>query len=334
MRSSRTRRRFTQSVAAVLAALALPATAAQDYPSRPIRLIVPFPPGGTTDAAARVFAAALQERLGQPVVVDNRPGAGSIIGVEAVARAAPDGYTLLFGESGGMAVLPALKKKVPYDPVRDFTAIGFVARSPHVLVVNPKVPAHSLAEFIDYVKSRPGELYYGSAGYGAPGHIIMELLELQARINVIHVPFKGGGPALQALVAGEIDMMMMGPAGLTPRVDTGQLRALAQTGPTRHPMIPNVPTMRELGTDVMFGREVNVMSWFGVLGPARVAQPIVLRLNRDMAAVLAQPNVQKRLIDIGCEAEAMSPKAFTQFIGVENRKWAQVLAAAHIEQID
>ncbi|MCC6473288.1 MAG: tripartite tricarboxylate transporter substrate binding protein [Burkholderiales bacterium] len=319
--------RFLLAAAAALAVTALSATA-QEYPNRPLRLIVPVPPGGTTDTLARVVAPALQERLKQAVVVENRPGAGSVIGIEAVARSPADGYTLLFGGSDGMAVLPSVKKKVPYDPVKDLTSVGFLAFSPLVLVVNAKMPVKSFAEFVEYARARPGKLHYGSSGFGSILHMGMELIELQARVDAAHVPFQGGGPALQALVAGQLDLMMMGPTGMAQRAEAGQLRILGQTGSTRLAVLPNVPTMRELGT------EITVTSWFGVLGPAGLAQPIVLRLNREIASLLAQPAVQKRFIDVGCEPETMSPEAFSQFIAAENRKWVQVVKSARIELID
>ncbi|MCC6474473.1 MAG: tripartite tricarboxylate transporter substrate binding protein [Burkholderiales bacterium] len=320
-------------MAATLAALALSA-AGQEYPSRPIRLIVPFAPGGTTDLAARLLGEGLRERLGQPVVVENRPGGGSVIGVETVGRAAPDGYTLLFGESGGMAVVPAIKKKAPYDPVRDFSAIGFVAHSPHALAINSKLPVRSLAGFIDYAKARPGKLNYGSSGPGSPSHMITGLFALQAHLDMVDVPFKGGSQALPALIAGEIDMMIIGPTGLTPFVEAGQLRVLAQTGRTRHPLLSSVPTMAELGTAVTIGREIDVTSWFGIFGPVGVGRPIVSSLNRQITAVLAQPAVQKRLIEVGCEVQTMSPEAFAQFVAAENRKWAQVITAVGINRVD
>lgn len=302
---------------------------AQDYPSRPIRLIVPFPPGGTTDTLARVFSQFLQERIGQPVVIDNRGGAGSQIGVEAGARATPDGYTLLFGPADGLALLPVVKKKVPYDTAKDFTPIAFVARSPLAYTVNPKVPVNTLAELVAHAKAKPGALRFGSAGFGSILHLGMELLLVQARIDMLHVPYKGGGPALQDLIAGQIDMMSPGPVGIAKRAEAGQLRVLAQTGPTRHPLLPNAPTTAELGM-----ADVLVVSWFGVLGPAGLPQPIVDQLSREIAAVLDQPAVKKRFIDVGCEADKMSPAEFGQFIAAETRKWAGVVKAAGIQQQD
>ena len=300
---------------------------AQDYPSRPIRLIVPFPPGGTTDTLARVFSQFLQERIGQPIVIDNRGGAGSQIGVDAGAKAPADGYTLLFGPADGLSLLPAVKKKVPYDTAKDFTPIAFVARSPLAYAVNSKLPVNTLAELIAYARSKPGALRFGSAGFGSILHLGMELLRVDARIDMLHVPYKGGGPALQDLIAGQIEMMSPGPVGIAKRAEAGQLRALAQTGPTRHPLLPNVPTTAELGMP-----ELQVVSWFGVLGPAGLPQPIVDQLSREIAAVLDQPAVKKRFIDVGCEADNMSPAQFGQFIAAETRKWAGVVKAAGLQQ--
>lgn len=305
------------------------AVRAQDYPNRPIRLIVPFPPGGTTDTLARVFSPALQERLGQPIVIDNRGGAGSQIGVEAGAKAAADGYTLLFGPADGLSLLPAVKKKLPYDALKDFTPVAFVARSPLAYSVSMKVPVKTLAELIDYAKSKPGTLHFGSAGFGSILHMGMELLRVHAKIDIVHVPYKGGGPALQDLIAGQVELVSAGPVGIAKRAEAGQLRILGQTGPTRHPLIPNVPTTTELGMP-----DVMVVSWFGIVGPAGLPQTIVDRLSRDVAAVLEQPAVKQRFIDVGCEAEQMSPSAFGQFIAAENRKWAEVVKAAGIEKQD
>ncbi len=302
---------------------------AQDYPSRPVRLIVPFPPGGTTDTLARVFSQFLQERIGQPVVIDNRGGAGSQIGVEAGARATPDGYTLLFGPADGLSLLPAVKKKVPYDTAKDFTPIAFVARSPLAYAVSTKLPVNTLAELIAYAKAKPGALRFGSAGFGSILHLGMELLRVHVRLDMLHVPYKGGGPALQDLIAGQIDMMSAGPVGIAKRAEAGQLRILGQTGPTRHPLIPNVPTTTELGMP-----EVMVVSWFGILGPAGLPQPVVERLSKDVAAVVDLPTVKQRFIDVGCEADKMSPAEFGQFIAAETRKWAGVVKAAGIQQQD
>jgi len=315
--------------AALLCAGALPAVHAQDYPNRPVRLIVPFPPGGTTDAIARVFAQYLQEKIGQAVVVDNRGGAGSQIGVEAGAKATPDGYTLLFGPADGLALLPVVKKKVPYDPIKDFTPIAFVARSPLAYAVNPNVPAKTLPEFIALAKSKPGALRFGSAGYGSILHLGMELLRVHAHIDILHVPYKGGGPALNDLLAGQIDIMSAGPVGIAKQAQAGRLRVLAQTGPTRHPLLPAIPTTKELGMP-----EMAVVSWFGLLGPAGLPQPIVDHMGKATAEVLDNPIVKERFINVGCEAEKMSAGEFGQFIAAENRKWAGVVKAAGLQLQD
>jgi len=316
-------------VAALVLAAAAPLALAQDYPNRPVRLVIPFPPGGTTDALGRVFAQALQERIGQPVVVDNRPGAGSQIGVDAVAKSSPDGYTLLLGPSDGLSIQPVLKKRIPYDPLKDFTPLALIARSPMVFAGSMKLPAKTLPEMVAYAKSNPGAVRFGSAGFGSIQHLTMELLRVSTGIDLVHVPYKGGGPALNDLIAGQIDLVAPGAVGIVPRAEAGQMRILAQTGPVRHALVPNVPTTTELGMP-----EVLVVSWFGVLGPAGVQQPIVDRLVREIAAVLDQPVVRQRFVDIGCEAALLSPSAFADFIAAENRKWAKIVAAAKIAQED
>jgi len=312
-------------IAAIFAGWMPTSVCAQDYPNRSIRLIVPYPPGGTTDALGRVYAQALQERIGQAVVVDNRPGAGSQIGVEAVARAPADGYTLLFGPSDGLAVLPALKKRLPYDPLKDFTPIALVARSPLVFASGMHVPARTLGELVALAKSRPGMLRFGSAGLGSIQHVAMELLQVSAGVSLAHIPYKGGGPALNDLIGGQIDVVDPGPVGIAKRGEAGQLRVLAQTGPSRHPLLPHTPTTTELGMP-----DVVVVSWFGLLGPPGLPPSIVERLARETAAVLDQPAVVQRFIDVGCEASLLAPAEFAEFIAAENRKWARTVAAAKI----
>ena len=302
---------------------------AQDYPNRPIKLIIPFAPGGTTDLVGRIYAQALQERLGQPVLVDNRPGAGSQIGTDAGAKAVPDGYTLLFGPADGLSIIPAMKKKVPYDPNKDFTPISMVATSPMVFVVNAQVPANSLAELIAYAKARPDTIRYASAGVGSILHLTMALLGTNQGLQMVHVPYKGGGPALNDLIAGQVDMMAGGPATAAKHVDSGRVRILAQTGRSRHPMIAGAPTTAELGY-----RGIAVESWFGLLGPLGLPQPIVERLLRETNAVLDQAAVKQRFIDAGCIAAPAGPAEFAQFIAEENRKWSQVVKAAGIPPQD
>ena len=315
---------------AIVTPSVFPAVAvAQDYPNRPIRLIVPYPPGGTTDALGRVFAQALQERIGQPVVVDNRAGAGSQIGVESGARAQPDGYTLLFGPSDGLAILPALKTRLPYDPHKDFTPIALLARSPLVFASGMHVPVKTLPEFVALAKAKPGALRFGSAGIGSIQHVAMELLRVSTGIELVHVPYKGGGPALTDLIGGQIDLVDPGPVGIAKRGEAGQLRVLAQTGPQRHPLLPNAPTTTELGMP-----EVLVVSWFGLLGPPGLPQSVVERLIKDTSAVLEQPALVQRFVDVGCEVSLLGPAAFAEFIAAEIRKWTRIVDAAKIPKQD
>ncbi len=322
-----------RSMSSVLAAFAFLAAAcaavvpshAQQYPNKPIRLIVPYPPGGVSDAVGRLVAQGLSERLGQTVVVDNRPGAGSQIGHEAQAKAAPDGYTLILGTADGLAILPVLRKRLPYDPIKDFTPIGLVARNPLIFAVSAKFPAHTLQEFVAYANAHPGAVRYGSAGIGSMPHFAVELLRTSAGIHLVHVPYKGGAPVMTDLIAGQIDMAATN-ADLAKRFhESAQIKVLAQASNTRHPLLPNIPTTAEAGMP-----DVVVSSYFGVLGPANLPQSIVARVSKDLATVVEQPAMRKRFIDIGAESTPTSPERFSQFIIEEIQKWRKVVATAGI----
>ena len=304
--------------------VAMPAAWGQDYPKRTITMIVPFAPGGGTDTVGRIVAQQLTERLGQTVIVENRPGAGSQIGVDSVAKADPDGYTLLFGPADGLAILPALKR-TPYDPVKDFAPIARIATIPFVYAVNAKVPATTMAELIAYGKANPGKITYGTPGVGSVAHLTGALLSARTGMPLVHVPYKGGGPALAGFMGGEIAMIIGAPRLVQKQAEAGQARILAQTGAERHSLIPQIPTTAEAGIPDMV-----VVSWFGVLGPAKLPTPIVTRIASELAVIVAKPEMQKRLVDASGQAALLGPAAFAKFIADDLARWTAVAKAANI----
>jgi tripartite-type tricarboxylate transporter receptor subunit TctC len=296
---------------------------ADDYPSRPIRLIVTTPAGSLVDVLGRMFADDLGARLGQSLVVDNRPGGMTQIGAEALNHAPPDGYTLMIGTSEA-TMLPFLKKTYRYDPIKDFTPIALLATSWTVFAVNPKVPATTLPELVAYAKSHPGGVRYGTGGVGGALHIAVEMLRLKTGGDFVHVPYRGGAQAATDAIAGQIEMVSMGLAS-TRVADNGQLRILAQTGPTRHPMLPDVPTTAELGYP-----DVRMDTWFGLVGPPNLPQPIVERLVAASEAVVRERAFRDKLLAIGCEVAFMPPAQFTDFIAAETKKWERLIPAMGI----
>jgi tripartite-type tricarboxylate transporter receptor subunit TctC len=321
------RRKFFIWLVAAPAIFAMPVYAgAQNYPTSTVHLIVPYPPGGTTDIVARLLAQKLGERLGQPVIVDNRSGASSEIGTDAGAKARPDGYTLLFGPADGLSILPILKRRTPYDPTKDFTPIARVATSPFVYAVSPQLGVSTLAEFITYAKAHPGQVRFGSPGVGSIADLSVALLEAEAGIKLLHVPYSGGSPAAQVdLMGGRIDLVSPGPLGVASLVQGGQIRLLAQTGPTRHPLVPDVPTTAEVGWP-----KVQVVSWFGFLGPAGLPPAIVAIVGKGLDAVMQDAAVQDQLVKIGANVAPQSPAEFAKFIADENQKWRAVITEAGI----
>ena len=299
---------------------------AQGYPSRPLRLIVPFPPGGSTDILARSLAQRLAENLAQPVVIDNRPGAGGSIGSEAAAKAAPDGYTIMMGHLGTLAVNAAIYKKLPYDPVKSFAPVSLMAIVPSVLVVNNALPVASAAELIAYAKKNPGKLAYGSAGSGSTSHLTTEYFKLATGTDILHVPYKGVGPMLTDLVSGQLSMGLNGAPAVMPHVVSGRLRALAVSSLTRLPSLPNVPTLDEAGVK---GFEAN--GWYGIVAPAGTARDIVARLNAEIRRILQTPELRARLDAEGAIPAAGSPEEFAAFIAAEIARWGSVLKRAGIE---
>ncbi len=311
--------------AAILALVAAPASPAfaQAFPTKPVKLVVPFPPGGPLDVIGRLIAQRLTEAWGQSVVVDNRPGAGGNIGADVVAKSAPDGYTVVMGALSTHAVNPHLFSKLPYDPVKDFAPITLVAITPNVLVVNPSLPVHSVKELIAYAKAHPGKLAFGSGSNGSAGHLAGELLKVDTGIDMIHVPFKGGAPATQALLAGDTQLMFDNLANATPHVKAGKLRALAVTTAERSRLAPDLPTMAEAGVPGF-----DIATWFGLLAPAGTPRDIVAKWNAEVTRILNAPEMRERLMAQGAEPAPTTPDQFAQFIGSELVKYGRIVKAS------
>jgi tripartite-type tricarboxylate transporter receptor subunit TctC len=307
---------------AVLAgfALAAPHAAAQDYPMRPVTVIVPSTAGGGTDINARIIGDQLSKELGQPFVIDDRPGAGSVVGTLAAAKASPDGYTLLAGLIADMAVNPSLFANLPYDPVKDFVPVAMLSKYPFVVVVSNSFPAHSIKELIDLAKAKPGEINYASAGNGTGQHLSMELFKLTTGINLTHVPYRGAQPAYSDVMSGRVPVFFDNLAsGLGP-VKAGTVRALAVTGTARSPLLPDVPTVAEAGVP---GYQYYV--WFGLWAPANTPQPIIDKLHAAVTKALADPAVKERLNAVAGEPFDMPLADITPFVKTEIAKWADVV---------
>lgn len=300
---------------------------AQKWPARPVRFIVPFAAAGATDLAARAVAEALSLRMGQSFVVENRPGAGAMLGTEYVSKVEPDGYTLLFGSSDGLSIGPQMKRKLPYDPVRAFTPVALVAYVPIVYIVNAAFPAGTLGELIAAAKARPGSIRYGSAGVGSILHMAGALLEVRTGTKLTHVPYRGGAPMLADLAAGQIEFGMA-TAELAQRF-AGKVRAIAQASPTRHPLLPDVPTTAEAGVP-----ETIVVSNFGVVGPAGLPEPIVAQLSAELGKLAGSNAFQQKMIAVGGMAAYEPPAVFTRRIAEENRTWKTLIAEADIERLE
>lgn len=299
---------------------------AQAYPNRPIRLIIPFPPGGSTDTMMRPIAEKMSERLGQPLVLENRGGAGGTIGTDLAAKARPDGYTLLVGIISPMAInVELFAGKLPYDPRKDFAPISMITKIPVLLTVHPSMPARNVKELIALAKRNPGKLTYGSAGIGTTNNLTGELLNLEAGIKTVHVPFKGAGPAMIATIAGETDMLYSGPPGALPHVRSGRVRAIAVTGSKRMAALPDVPTMLESGFP-----GVQVAGWYSLVAPAGIAPELVERLRGALIETMSAPNVIAILADQGAVLESSTPAELRDFVDAEIKRWSRVIKAAGI----
>jgi len=297
------------------------AVLAAGYPSKPMRFVVPYPPGGPLDIMARSLGVELTKSTGQAVVVDNRPGAGGGIGADLVAKSPPDGYTLLMGAVATHAINPTLYASIPYDPVRDFAPVALVAQVPNILVLNPAVPARSVQQLVDLARTRPGYLNFGSGSTGSTGHLAGELFNAMAGVRMVHIPYKGGAPAMQDLLAGQVQIMFDNLANSLPQVKAGRLRALAVTTATRSPFMPELPTLAESGLPGF-----DLTTWFGVFVPGGTPREIVARLNSEIVRMLALPDMKQRLAAMGAEPPAHNtPEAFAAFIQREYSKYAKVI---------
>ncbi len=292
----------------------------QAYPAKPIRMICPFPPGGTTDVVARIVAQKLTAVWKEQVIVDNRTGAGGIIGTELAAKAAPDGYTVLLGSITTHAVNPALYKKLNYDPIKDFVPVTLVVSSPQLLAVHPSVAAKSVKELIALAKGKPGQLNYGSAGVGTSPHLTFELFKSMAGVDVVHVPYKGTGPAITELIGGQVQMMITGVVALMPHVKAGKLRGLAVTSAKRVAALPDLPTVAESGVP-----KFNVSSWFGVFLPAGTPKPIIAKMNGEIRKIVEVPDVRQKLIDQGADPVTNTPEEFAAYVKSEMARWGKVV---------
>jgi tripartite-type tricarboxylate transporter receptor subunit TctC len=299
-----------------------PATA-QTYPSKPIRLVVPFPPGGSLDVVARAIGQKLAEAWGQPVVIDNRPGAGGNIGADLVAKSAPDGYTILEGALSTHAVNVSLYSRMPYDPVKDFAPITLVAVTPNVLVVNASFPVNSVPELIAYAKAHPGKLSFGSGSNGSAGHLAGELFKTEAGVDMVHVPYKGAAPALQALLAGDTQLMFDNLANSMPQWKAGKLKALAVTTAKRSALAPELPTLAETGLPGF-----DIYTWWGFMAPAGTPKEIVAKWNTEVARILGTPEMRQFFAQQGAEPAPTTPEQFGALIKSEISKYAKIVKAS------
>ena len=310
--------------AAVIAAVAISGAHAADYPTKPIRLLVPYAAGGPVDIMARIVAQKLGETLGQQVVVDNRAGANGNIAGDIVAKSAPDGYTLLMGANGNIAVNPSLYARMPFDPVKDLAPISMVAGSPMILVVNPSVPAGSVKELIALAKAKPGSINVANSGNGSTAHLAAELFKSMAGVSLVQIPYKGAGPALADVVGGQVQMMITGVSSTLPFVKTGKLKALGVSSEKRLALMPELPTIAES----VPGYEVT--TWYGVLAPAGTPKPIIAILHSALVKLMNMPDTQERMASLGAGAMTDTPEQFANRIRSETGKWAQVVKSAGV----
>jgi tripartite-type tricarboxylate transporter receptor subunit TctC len=315
--------------ALALSGIALAAHGQVGTPGKPIRLVVPFTPGGSSDILARAVGQELAAALKQPVVIENVPGAGGSIGAERVAKAAPDGSTLLMGHIGTLAVNPSLYPKLGYDPVRDFAPVAWVARVPNVLVVHPSLPARNLSEFIALARSQPGRIAYGSGGNGSAAHTTMEYLRLVTRAPMLHIPYRGTAPSVSDLLAGQVQALFTGAPALLPHIQAGRMRALAVSSPRRIRSLPEVPTVAETRVPGTAGFEAD--QWYGIVAPAGTPDPVVRLLNEQVNRALASPRVAAQLASEGAEPAPATPQAFGQLIAAEIKRWAPVIRSGGIK---
>ena len=320
------KRAFLKTLAGAVAATLVPCASAQSaYPSKPIKIIAPVQPGGGVDLVARTIADRLGRVLGQSIIVDNQSGGGGVVGSMATARAAPDGYTLMVGYVGTHGTNPAVRR-LPYDAVKDFTPIAMVGGTPNVLVVPPSVPVNTLKEFVAYVKANPGKLSYGSSGPGTLTHLAMEQLKVAADLDIVHVPYRGIGPAITDILGGQTQALFPGLAAALPHIKAGKMRPLAVTGTRRHPLLPDVPTFEESGYKGFDG-----VQWYGIVGPANLPAPIVKQLNEEINKLLANPELRERLSGEALEPMPMTPEQFGQYIRDDIARWSKLAKDRNIQ---
>ena len=327
--SHRTRPAWFASLPLLLAAVfsaamtaAVPAHAQERWPARPVTLVIPFPAGGGTDIIARTLAVRLQERLGRPFVIENRPGAGGLIGTQQVAKAAPDGYTYVIGITNTFAINPAFykDKTLPYDPVKDFQPVSMLAIGPHVLVIHPDTPAKTMREYIEWGKTQKDKLSYASYGNGSTAHLITEMLKEQNGLDFVHVPYKGIPPALADVMGGRVTLLVSSTAPAVPLIQAGRLRALAIYGDKRLESLPDVPTMQELGF-----KETNLQIWYGLFAPAGTPMPIVERMNTELRAILSSREVQDIFVKAGIFASPTGIDEYAVFVKAETERWGRLV---------
>ncbi|HXF66763.1 MAG TPA: tripartite tricarboxylate transporter substrate binding protein [Burkholderiales bacterium] len=313
--------------AAALAAPVLLPAQAQDYPVKPVRIIVPFPPGGGNDTIARLVGQKLSPALGQQVIVDNRPGAGGTIGAELAAKSAPDGYTLFLAGVASHGINPNLRRKLPYDPVRDFHGVSLIASAPLLVVVHPSLPVASVKQLVALAKARPGAINFASNGTGGSSHLAVELFKMMTGTDMVHIPYKGLSLALTDLLSGQVQLMFSSAVAMLPQVKAGKLRAIAMTGAKRSPAIPEIPTVAEAGVP---GYETG--SWYGIVAPAKTPRPVIERLGREIAAITRSPEISGRLTEEAVIPIGSAPEEFDAHIKRELARWAQVIARAKIAE--
>jgi tripartite-type tricarboxylate transporter receptor subunit TctC len=312
----------------LIGVIVVPGHAQSSYPNKPVRIILPFPPGGSTDILGRIIGQKLSERLGQPVVPEIRPGAAGNVGAEYGARARPDGYTIVFITSG-LTTSASLYRKLNYNLIKDFVPISITAQTHQVLIVNPSLPVKNLKEFVEYAKANPGKINFGSTGTGAPGHLASELLKLVTKISIVHVPYKGAGQAMIGLVGGEVDMSIASATGAVPHIQTGKVRALAVLGATRSLALPDVPTAKEAGIG-----DLDVTTWYGIVAPQGTPRDIVNRLNMEWIRSARMSDTIEMIKKAQLEPLSSTPEEFAELIKNDTERWSKVVKEADIPKID
>jgi tripartite-type tricarboxylate transporter receptor subunit TctC len=313
-----------KSLLALCAVVAVSSALAQDYPNHPVKIVVPFAPGAGNDTLGRLTAEYLTPRLGQPVVVENKAGAGSQIGIDFVAKSPPDGYNLVWAASDGITILPAVKPNMPYKVPDDFAFIARIVQIPFVIAVNPDLPIKSVADLIAYAKANPGKLKYGTSGIGGGPHLGSAMIEKAAGVEMLHVPYNGVAPAMTALLGKSIDIALVTPPTVKPYTDSGQFRGIATTGKERHPLFPDLPTLEEAGLPV------TVVVWYGILAPAGTPEPVLARLRKEVAEGLKEPKVQQRLTALGYQVSFLPGEEFKAFVMKDAEQWRSVAKTAKV----